>query len=189
MLAMPDKTTRRKRSETNFTMESRRAMTKWLWVSTGIVLFAMGSVSCSKISTGDSQRAVSPVPLPQPVTTARNSAAGDFAPLLNRIWRRSDSSYGPAAGSIYIFLQNGTLLETSCVETYRIAVWSVDPAKPDTLRVVEDQRQVFTATFGEASGKTLHLHQALLHAPQPLDVTLTAVEGEFVCPDLPKGTR
>ena len=109
-----------------------------------------------------------------------------FAPLLNRIWRRSGSPYGAASGSIYIFLSNGTLLETSCVETYRIALWSVDPAKPDALRVVEDQRQAFTATLGEAAGNTLHLKQTLLHQAETQDVTLTAVEGEFVCPDLPK---
>jgi hypothetical protein len=109
-----------------------------------------------------------------------------FAPLLNKIWRRSGTAYGPAAGSIYVFLSNGTLLETSCVETYRVALWSVDPAKPGTLRVVEDQQQVFTATLGEASLNTLHLKQTLLHQTEPQDVTLTAVDGEFVCPDLPK---
>jgi len=109
-----------------------------------------------------------------------------LAPLLNKIWRRSGSAFGPAAGSIYIFLANGTLLETSCVETYRVALWSVDPAKPDTLRVVEDQQQVFSATLREASGNTLHLKQTLLHQTESQDVALTAVEGEFVCPDLPK---
>jgi hypothetical protein len=106
--------------------------------------------------------------------------------LLNKIWRRSGSPYGAASGSIYIFLSNGTLLETSCVETYRIALWSVDPVKPDTLRVEEDEREAFTATLGEAAGNTLHLKQTLLHQSEPQDVTLTAVEGEFVCTDLPK---
>jgi hypothetical protein len=109
-----------------------------------------------------------------------------FALLVNKIWRRSGAPYGQASGSIYIFLSNGTLLETSCVETYRIATWSVDSAKPDTLRVVEDQREAFTATLGEAEGNTLHLKQTLLHQSEAQDVTLTAVEGEFVCPDLKK---
>jgi hypothetical protein len=130
-----------------------------------------------------SEKAPPPVSAKVEVQSATNAAV---APLLNRIWKRSDSSYGTAAGSIYVFLQNGTLLETSCVETYRIALWSVDPAKPETLRVVEDQRPAFTATLGEASGDTLHLHQTLLHEKVPKDITLTAVDGEFVCPDLPK---
>jgi hypothetical protein len=109
-----------------------------------------------------------------------------FEPLLNRIWRVSSSAYGPAAGSIYIFLQNGTLLETSCVETYRVATWSVIPTVPPALRVVEDQREAFTASLGEAAGNTLVLHQKLLHETEARDITLTAVDGEFVCPDLPK---
>lgn len=72
------------------------------------------------------------------------------------------------------------------METYRIAVWSVDKAQPDALRVVEDQQQVFTATVGEASGGSLHLHQKMIRSAETRDITLTAVDGEFVCPDLPK---
>ncbi len=34
------------------------------------------------------------------ISSASQSA---FAPLLNRIWRVSNSPYGPASGSIYIF--------------------------------------------------------------------------------------
>ncbi|MGB9432313.1 MAG: hypothetical protein WBQ89_08735 [Candidatus Acidiferrum sp.] len=108
-----------------------------------------------------------------------------FAPLLNRIWRISSSPYGPPSGAIYIFLNNGTLLETSCVETYRIALWSVEKSHPDTLRVVEDQQPAFTASLGEAAGNTLHLHQKLLRSAETPDITLTAIDGEFVCPDLP----
>ncbi len=72
------------------------------------------------------------------------------------------------------------------METYRIAVWSVDKAQPDTLRVVEDQQKVFTATIGEASSTTLHLHQKMIRSAEIRDITLTAVDGEFVCADLPK---
>jgi hypothetical protein len=106
--------------------------------------------------------------------------------LVGRIWRVSDAPYGHASGSIYIFLPNGTLLETSCVETYRIALWSVDKARPDTLRVVEDQQPAFTAKMGEASANTLHLQRKLLRSAEVQDITLTAVDAEFVCPDLPK---
>jgi hypothetical protein len=114
------------------------------------------------------------------------SGTAAFAPLLNRVWKISDAPYGPASGSIYIFLQNGTLLETSCVETYRIATWSVDPEKPEMLRVVEDGREAFTATLRDVRVNSLHLRQTLLHEKEPRDVTLTAVDGEFVCPDLKK---
>lgn len=110
-----------------------------------------------------------------------------FAPLFNRIWRVSDSASTPAPGSIYIFLRNGTLLETSCVETYRIALWSVDQNHPDTLRVTEDQRPAFTVAWGQPSGNTLSLRQKLLLGHSDTrDLTLTAVDNEFVCPDLKK---
>jgi hypothetical protein len=147
-------------------------------------VLAVCLASCSKTGTTGT------TPASADSGAAGQNAAGDsktsFAPLLNRIWRVSNSSYGPASGAIYIFLSNGTLLETSCVETYRIAVWSVDKAQPDTLRAVEDQQQVFTAKVGEASGGTLHLHQRMIRSAETRDITLTAVDGEFVCPDQPK---
>ena len=151
----------------------------WLIV---IWVLAMCLAACSKTRTAGSTPADSGATL----QNSTGDSKASFAPLLNRIWRVSHSPYGPASGAIYIFLSNGTLLETSCVETYRIAIWSVDKAQPDTLRVVEDQQQVFTATVGEASGGTLHFHQKLIRSAETQDITLTAVDGEFVCPDLPK---
>lgn len=158
----------------------------WLIV---IWVLAMCLAACSKTGTTGSTPADSGAAL----QNSTGDSKASFAPLLNRIWRVSHSPYGPASGAIYIFLSNGTLLETSCVETYRIATWSADKAQPDTLRVVpdtlrvvEDQQQVFTATVGEASGGTLHLHRKLIRSAETQDITLTAVDSEFVCPDLPK---
>jgi hypothetical protein len=143
-------------------------------------------LSCSGTPTSSSSK-LAVRPSNSRATDASTAAGeGNFAPLLGRIWRVSAAAYGPASGSIYIFLPNGTLLETSCVETYRIATWSADPAEPSSLRVIEDQRPAFSATLGEASGNTLHLHQKLLHSSETRDLTLTAVDGEFVCPDLRK---
>jgi hypothetical protein len=114
-----------------------------------VPLFSLCWVGCSRKTADVAESAA-----PQQPNTFQH-----FAPLLSRIWRVSDSAYGSAAGSIYIFLPKGTLRETSCVETYRIATWSVDKPQLDTLRVVEDQQPVFTATLGESSGSTLLLHQ------------------------------
>jgi hypothetical protein len=133
--------------------------------------------ACSKIETGGRWGRASDKAL---------DAKSAFAPLLGRIWRVSDAPYGPASGSIYIFLPNGTLLETSCLETYRVAVWSVDQSQPNMLRVTEDQQAVFAATLGESTANTLHLHRKLLRGAEVQDVTLSAVDSEFVCPDLPK---
>jgi len=55
----------------------------------------------------------------------------------------------PPSGSIYIFLSNGTLLQTSCVETYRVAAWTVDKSAPRVLRVVEDGQLACTAKIAQ----------------------------------------
>jgi hypothetical protein len=153
------------------------------------LLFASLSLfACSKNQTENPTGAAAPRDKPKGTIQAEISSDPRFAfsALLNRIWRVSNAPYGPASGSIYLFLPNGTLLETSCVETYRIAAWSVDKTQPDTLRVVEDQQAVFTASLAESTGSTLHLRKKLLLSGEVQDITLTAVDGEFVCPDLPK---
>ena len=143
-------------------------------------------LSCSRASRSDSRQPTSPSNGSTKMNESAAAGDGKLAPLFGRIWHVSGAPYAPASGSIYIFLPNGTLLETSCVETYRIATWSADPADPGSLQVVEDQRSVFTATVGDSTGKTLQLHQKLLHSSDTRDLMLTAVDSEFVCPDLPK---
>jgi hypothetical protein len=142
-----------------------------------LVVFSFCLSACSKIETGGRSGRAADNAL---------DAKSAFAPLLGRIWRVSDAPYGPASGSIYIFLANGTLLETSCVETYRVAGWSVDQSQPNMLRVVEDQQTVFTTTVEESTANTLHLRKKRSRDPAVQDVTLSAVDSEFVCPDLRK---
>src|SRR5271156_4551016 len=111
----------------------------------------------------------------------------DLAPLFANIWRITSATPYPASGSIYIFLRNGTLLETSCVETYRIATWKADPKKPGTIEVTEDSRVVFAATISAATSHTLSLRQTMMVGNHEVrEVTLTAIDKEFVCPDMPK---
>jgi hypothetical protein len=88
-------------------------------------------------------------------------ADGSLAPLFNRAWRITKAPTPPAPGSIYVFLPNGTLLETSCVETYRIAAWTIDKNSPRELRVVEDRQPAFTAQIEELTGTTLRLQKRL----------------------------
>ena len=109
-------------------------------------------------------------------------------PLFDKIWRIDSPTPYPHSSSIYIFLRNGTLLETSCVETYRVATWKrADPKTPGQLIVTEDSRPAFSATIASATAHTLHLHQVLLLGDKTAhDLTLTAIDKEFVCPDMPK---
>ena len=117
---------------------------------------------------------------------AQSLADGSLAPLFNRAWRITKAPTPPAPGSIYVFLPNGTLLETSCVETYRIAAWTIDKNSPRELRVVEDRQPAFTAQIEELTDTTLRLQKRLARNQETQAVTLSAVEGEFVCPDMPK---
>jgi hypothetical protein len=106
--------------------------------------------------------------------------------LFKSIWRVTKAKRQPFHGSIYIFLPDGTLLETSCGEPYRVALWSRDSQDPSTLRITEDQRVVSTWRIVELTSTTLHLEKKLVRSEEKDDETLTAVKQEFVCPDLPK---
>ncbi|HKS73646.1 MAG TPA: hypothetical protein VJQ82_10655 [Terriglobales bacterium] len=108
-------------------------------------------------------------------------------PLIGRIWRIPNSANGAAVGSIYIFLPNGTLLETSCVETYRIATWTADKNDARAVHVMEDQRPAFDATVMQSSDDRIQLKQTLsMGNRETRDLTLSAVDKEFVCPDMKK---
>jgi hypothetical protein len=70
------------------------------------------------------------------------------------------------------------------VETCRIAAWAVDERAPHVLRVVEDGQVAFTATVAALTETTMRSQQRLLRSNEQRDVTLRAVEQEFVCPDM-----
>jgi hypothetical protein len=121
-----------------------------------------------------------------PKTSSNGNSNADLTQLFSRVWRVTKAPSKPALGSIYVFLPNGTLLQTSCVETYRIATWTIDKAAPRVLRVTEDKQLAYTATISQLTNTTLQLQQTLLANKQKQTITLTAVEQEFLCPDLPK---
>ncbi len=117
---------------------------------------------------------------------AEPPASADLAPLFAHVWRIETPTPYPNSGSIYIFLPDGKLFEGSCVETYRIATWKVDPSSPRTLVVTEDGSPAFTAAISELTPTRLRFQQNLLFAKERRDFSLTAVDKEFVCPDMPK---
>ncbi len=92
----------------------------------------------------------------------------------------------PAPGSIYVFLPNGTFLQTSCVETYALSGWTIDKDTPNVLQVSENGSVALTAEILELTDTTLKLRQTLVRSGETQDVTLSAMEDEFICPDLPR---
>lgn len=125
---------------------------------------------------------------PAPVTASPPAPNGktNLTQLFSRVWRVTKSPSQPAPGSIYVFLPNGTLLQTSCSETYRIATWTINKAAPRVLRVTEDGRLAYTATIAQLTDTTLQLQRTLISNNEKQTITLTAVQKEFVCPDLRK---
>jgi hypothetical protein len=160
-----------------------------------ISLTLIGLTACSQSSTaGNSQPeanvAVSPttpVQAQKPASPASPSSttgsSGNLTQLFSRVWRVTKAPSTPAPGSIYVFLPNGTLLQTSCGETYRIASWTIDKAAPSVLRVNEDGQLAYTARIASLSDTTLQLQRTLVRSKETQALTLTAVQQEYVCPD------
>lgn len=169
-------------------------MKSFLLLSISILL--MGLSACSEFSNaGSSQPPTSVAASPTtdatprststPVTPAstQSNSGRNLTQLFSRIWRVTKAPSSPAPGSIYVFLPNGTLLQTSCNEPYRIATWRVNKDTPNILRVTEDGRQAYTARITGLTDTTLQIQRSLDRSNENQALTLTAVQQEFVCPD------
>ncbi len=105
------------------------------------------------------------------------------APAANRfvekIWRVEEPS-DAAPGSIYVFLSNGTVLQTSCVEVYRVSEWRSRGA--GKLTITEDLKPI-EVEIEQRRNDTLRMRFKLGGSWQPWK-TLTTIQAPFVCPDL-----
>lgn len=146
----------------------------------------MGLIACSQSSQNASSQPSTTTTSPTATPIESPNDNGDLTQLFSHIWRVTAAPSQPAPGSIYIFLANGTLLQTSCGEPYRISTWTIDKNAPRVLQVVEDGQLAMTASIIQLSNTTLQLQQTLVQNGEKREVSLAAVEAEFVCPDLPK---
>jgi len=101
--------------------------------------------------------------------------------LMNRVWR-VDRPAGRAPGSFYVFLADGTLLMSSCVETYRLATWRV--AGDDRLVVTEDPAVSYGVRVLAVGEREARLRLELVR--ETVDLELRAATAPFVCPGLPR---
>src|SRR5688572_9188716 len=76
-------------------------------------------------------------PVTSPVTPPVASERARDA-LVDHVWVRADSAELP--GRKLIFLSDGTLVQDSCWETYRLSKWS--RAAPNRLRWSEDTAEI-----------------------------------------------
>lgn len=99
-------------------------------------------------------------------------------PLVNKIWKVVAPA-DRAPGSIYIFLPNGTLLMTSCVETYRVATWRSEAGSEITI--TEDSSS-YKAEIIEVRARSSRLRLKL--RSENIELRLEVIDSQFVCPDL-----
>jgi hypothetical protein len=100
------------------------------------------------------------------------------AQLTNRVWIGIP---GDRPGAMLIFLSDGTLVQDSCWETYRLSRWRSQGRQ--ALRWQEDTAEIdATIVALDAAGLTLRLE-----LPQgALEQVYVAAAVPYVCPDMPR---
>jgi hypothetical protein len=108
--------------------------------------------------------------------------AGDAEenPLLNRIWVRVTGA-GDPPGAMLVFLDDGTLIQDSCWETYRLSEWR--KAGDGTVGWSEDGMEI-TADVVAVDDEALALRLNLVGGAE--EQRFKAAETPFVCPDMPR---
>lgn len=134
-------------------------------------LVAMG------VAIGGAACTDAPEPTPAPVASAAASS-GRPAQLTNRVWVSAASS---PPGAMLIFLSDGTLLQDSCWETYRLSEWR----QQNGQRIVwQEDTEEIAATIDVLTETELTLTLALRNGP--LAQSYVAAKVPFLCPDMPR---
>ncbi|SFZ82780.1 hypothetical protein SAMN02983003_1272 [Devosia enhydra] len=100
--------------------------------------------------------------------------------LTNRVWSRVEDDGLP--GKKVIFLSDGTLVQDSCWETYRLSPWSM--TSETALSWNEDGMDI-PAEIVSISGEELVLKLSLVGG-QTDEQRYRVAEVPYLCPDMPK---
>ena len=135
---------------------------RWL-ILVGSVIFSVVPSACSS----------PPVDHPNSAAPIRNEQPA----FVGKIWISTDSS--AASGTLRLFLPDGTMVMTSCVETYRLARW----ASIGAGRIVwqEDAARI-EAEIVRATADELQLRLRLVNELKEEHYRLAQVP--YVCPDM-----
>jgi hypothetical protein len=105
-------------------------------------------------------------------------AGGRPGQLTNRVWVSAANS---PPGGMLIFMSDGTLLQDSCWETYRLSQWRLQPGQ----RIVwQEDTEEISATIEVLTATELTLRLALRSGP--LEQSYVAAAVPYVCPDMPR---
>jgi ribosomal-protein-alanine N-acetyltransferase len=115
-----------------------------------------------------------------PGPAPRDSAAALLVSpdLVGPAWVASDTAAAP--GSVRVFLPNGTVLSTSCVETYRIDPWR--RVNADSAVVTEDGVEIPVAFT--AAGDTLTLRTTLVGGETVRTSAPTSADVPYLVPPI-----
>jgi hypothetical protein len=97
--------------------------------------------------------------------------------LINRVWMRTDGDDNP--GRKLIFLGNGTLVQDSCWEPYRLSTWRREA--PNRVRWTEDTAAV------QAEIQTISDTELVLRLVVPTEIQAQHYQPAtvpYVCPDM-----
>jgi hypothetical protein len=112
---------------------------------------------------------------------SESAAARDPSPtqtFVNKAWRVAQPADAPL-GSLYVFFSNGTLMQTSCVEVYRLSTWR--PTGERSLTITEDTARIDAEV--EPGERRMRLRLKLGGEWQPWK-SLELLDKPFLCPDL-----
>lgn len=113
-------------------------------------------------------------------TQATQSDGAEHDALVNRIWVR-DTGAGDLPGAMLVFLSDGTLIQDSCWETYRLSEWT--RAGDGKVSWNEDGMEI-AADVVSVDNDDLTLRLNLTGGPE--EQKFEAAEAPFVCPDMPR---
>ncbi|MFN0024748.1 MAG: hypothetical protein ACKVS5_12725 [Parvularculaceae bacterium] len=150
-----------------------------------LATFAIVTAACSKApapAEAETAPAVAaetaPAPSAEAVIAAAARAPAD--PLTDRIWVLTPSD--GRLGALKIFLSDGTLMQGSCGETYRLSKWRRDEAgkivwNEDGVDILAD------VTALDDAALTIGIN--LVGGEQKIE-TYAPAATPFACPDLPR---
>lgn len=154
-----------------------------------VASFAFALAACGNSSEPAAEAvAASPSTEPASSTTATEpvadlraepAAPAEENALANRIWVR-DTGAGDLPGAMLVFLDDGTLIQDSCWETYRLSKWT---KSGDAVSWNEDGMDI-TADVVSVDNDDLTLRLNLTGGAE--EQKFEAAEAPYVCPDMPR---
>lgn len=102
------------------------------------------------------------------------------ASLTEKVWVESEEAAG-RPGAMVLFLSEGTMLQTSCWEGYRLSSWYMES---DTALSWNEDGQIISAEIVELNEAELILEMDLVG--ETVTRTFAPAPVPYVCPDMPR---